>query len=607
MRYPNFCGGTYQSWSPNAAAERSINLYPEMVETPSGKSRVGLYGTPGLSVFCTLGTSPVRGLWAGEGRLFAVAGSHYYEISSGGVATDRGDVGDDGSHTPVDIWPNGGQVMIVSAGKVWIDTGTDLVQAIYTDGAGAVDTTAALTGTCDTATAGRTVTWTGGDAFYPHMGEIEILGNLYTVNEYIDSSHITVVEPIADLTGVTFDIPKQAFLVYGDQFNESIEGAIINIDGTLNTVTHFIDPEHITFTGSTGTDVGLPYFLPTGVDGATVYVEATRGTFLDSYFIVNVPNSKTFAFSHQWDGKYFNALEQSVKEGYPDNIAAVYSDHEELWLFGTHWSTEVWRNEGVADVAGGFVRDPGAFVHVGCVAPWSIASVAGGLHFLGGDTRGRVSAYRMQGFQPVRVSTHALEQLWNTYTTVWDAYGYAYEEAGHQFWVISFQTADATFVYDVTAQQWHERATWDGSVWHKHKGRCHAYVFDRHFIGAWDSGIIYQQSQNLYTDAGTPIRRVRQAPHLSNEELNIIHHRLQIDLEVTGTAPSLSLDWSHDDGTTWNVARTRSPSISGNRGRVLFNRLGVARDRIYRVTTSDAVKVAIVDAYLNPQPTMGIS
>lgn len=74
-----FCGPSYQGFSPVFDAQRCINFYPE-AGAPNAKSRAALIGRPGLSPFITLPTSPVRGLWAGNGRLFAVAGTTVYEV-----------------------------------------------------------------------------------------------------------------------------------------------------------------------------------------------------------------------------------------------------------------------------------------------------------------------------------------------------------------------------------------------------------------------------------------------------------------------------------------------------------------------------------------------
>ena len=51
-----FVGPAYTARSINVAADRAINLYPEIVESNAGKVRVNYYGTPGLRRLLT-GTS----------------------------------------------------------------------------------------------------------------------------------------------------------------------------------------------------------------------------------------------------------------------------------------------------------------------------------------------------------------------------------------------------------------------------------------------------------------------------------------------------------------------------------------------------------------------
>jgi len=535
MRFDSFVGPTYSAWSPNVDAERAINLYPEVSGSAGAKTRVAFYGTPGLQLFTTLPTAPVRGLWVGEDRLFAAGGSHLYEVSSGGGLTDLGDIGDDSQHTPVQMFPNGNQLLVVSAGRPYVYNGTTQVIPTLSNGEGTVDTS------------GTAVTWKSGDKFDSSLAQP---GNTFTI------------------AGVTY------------------------------VVASVTDDEHLVLTGSAGTQTDADY-------AAASQLLARTGAFLDSYFIVNPPDSKLFYFSFPNDGTQWDILDVSVKEGYPDNISSMVADHEELWLFGTHASTEVWRNEGDPDMAAGFRRDPGAFIHIGCPAPWSIVSLDQALFFLGSDAvRGRLTAYRAQGFQPVRVSTHGVEAIWNTYTTVWDAYGYAYTEEGHLYWVLNFQTANATWVYDVTSNMWHERAWWNGTSFDRHRGRCHAFVFDKHLVGDWQNGKIYQMSHNLLTDDGTAIHRVRVAPHAANENLEVFHHRLELDLDVNGANPAVTMDYSDDDGTSWSAPRTKTPSrpTMKRKSRVFWQRLGAARDRIYRITITDAVKIAIADADIEVTP-----
>lgn len=592
----NLVGPTYALSSPNLDSQRSINLYPEVVESGTGKSKLALRGTPGIHTWATLPTAPVRGLWAGENRLFAVGGDTLYEVSDAGAATSLGDVGDDAQHTPVQIWPNGNQLMIVSAGLLYIHTGVDLIQPYFTTATGAVNTS------------GSDVTLTYGDDFDPTMeeGAIVINGVGYTVLDYVDRTHLTLTGSAGTQTDAPYSMAvggdadasgDQLVWHAGDEFSQSMVGHPITVAGTAYTVESVEDAKHLTLT-TTGPGTGPVrwWVLPP--------VTARTGTFLDGYFIANPPDSKLFYFSALNDGKKWDALEYSTKEGYPDNIAALYSDHEELWLFGTHKSIEVWRNEGDRDAAGGFRRDPGAFIHCALVAPWSVCSLASGLHFLGGDTSGRIVAYRAQGFQPVRVSNHAVEQAWNAYDTVWDAFAYTYTDEGHPFWVISFQTANATWVYDVSTQMWHERSYWNGTSYEKHRSRCYAFVFGKNLVGDHTNGKIYEMSTSFYDDDGATIRRQRTAPHISVEESRTFFHRLQLDLEVTTPSkPSVTLDWSNDDGVTWSAGQARAPSLAtSKRGRVIWNRLGSGRDRIYRITITDQVQISIADAYLQASP-----
>lgn len=103
----SFCGGTYQVVSPVIDCQRAINLYPE-TELSDSKHQTALIGTPGFAnVGAALSGNSVRGLWPGNGRLFACAGSHCYEVnpSSGAVITDYGAMAGDFSGAANQYWP----------------------------------------------------------------------------------------------------------------------------------------------------------------------------------------------------------------------------------------------------------------------------------------------------------------------------------------------------------------------------------------------------------------------------------------------------------------------------------------------------------------------
>src|SRR5262245_9709916 len=131
MQYPGFIGATETLRALTVNAERTINWYPELAAgTP--KARAYLAPTPGLTPFVVLGASPVRALFAEEGRAFAVGGGQFLEILASQTFVFRGDVGVD--QHPATISSNGSdgnQLFITSAGNAFIfDLSTNLFTAV---------------------------------------------------------------------------------------------------------------------------------------------------------------------------------------------------------------------------------------------------------------------------------------------------------------------------------------------------------------------------------------------------------------------------------------------------------------------------------------------
>ena len=124
----NFVGPSYTARSTAVADEECINWYAETNETPGAQSRLSYFGTPGLSVFVTFPTSPVRGSVNVNGTVFAVSGAVLYQVASDGTATARGNVGNNGN--PAQIAYSSIQLLIVSAGRAYC---YDLATALLTD------------------------------------------------------------------------------------------------------------------------------------------------------------------------------------------------------------------------------------------------------------------------------------------------------------------------------------------------------------------------------------------------------------------------------------------------------------------------------------------
>ena len=333
----------------------------------------------------------------------------------------------------------------------------------------------------------------------------------------------------------------------------------------------------------------------------------THVTQQDGYFIVNVPNSRVFYISDILNGLSWNATEFGVKEANPDNIQALISDHSELWVIG-EVTTEIFYNSGNLDFP--FERIQGAFLEWGCLAPFSLARGDSALWWLAGNRTGALQVMRMQNYQGQRVSTHAVEFALkqSTVDELMAATAHFYLEEGHGFYCLS--VGNQTWCYDVSTGLWHERAARgrDGNL-DRARSQWSIAAFDTVLTGDYDNGNLYLQALDHYTDAGAPIIRQRATQYIGQDRQWFFPRALELDFErgvgldgniTPGANPQAMLQWSDDDGRTWSNEHWADIGRLGSyRPRVQWHRLGRHRDRVYRVTISDPVKVHMVQAVLD--------
>jgi hypothetical protein len=314
------------------------------------------------------------------------------------------------------------------------------------------------------------------------------------------------------------------------------------------------------------------------------------------------------------DGLSVDPLDFASAEGDPDNLVSLIIDHREAWLFGTN-SIEVWYDAGLPDFP--LQRIQGAFNEIGCAAAYSVAKLDNGLFWLGADARGRGIVYRANGYTGQRISTHAIEWQIQQYSTISDAIGYTYQQDGHAFYVLIFPTAETTWVYDVATQAWHERAGWDNGNFVRHRSNCQVSYNNQIIVGDFENGNIYAFDLETYADNGDIqkwLRSWRALPTGANNLKRTSQHTLQIDCETgvglntgQGDDPQMMLRWSDDGGHTWSNEQWASIGKVGEYfQRTFYRRLGMTlklRDRVYELSGTDPVKIAIVGAQLDVTPT----
>ena len=279
------------------------------------------------------------------------------------------------------------------------------------------------------------------------------------------------------------------------------------------------------------------------------FTGAVTVAYLDGYFVYNEPNSQLVWVTQLLDGTQVDPLAFASAEGSPDGLVAINVDHREAWLFGTD-SIEVWYDAGLSDFP--LTRIQGAFNEIGCAAAFSVAKLDNGLFWLGQDARGHGIVYRSQGYTGVRISTHAIEWQIQQYGNFSDAVGYTYQQDGHAFYVLNFPVANATWVYDVATQGWHERAGFENGYFTRNRGNCQCNFQGNIIVGDFENGNIYQLDLVQYADHDQPqkwLRSWRALPTGQNNLKRTSQHSLQLTCE-TGVGLNLYPGYDSEDLTT---------------------------------------------------------
>lgn len=329
-----------------------------------------------------------------------------------------------------------------------------------------------------------------------------------------------------------------------------------------------------------------------------------QGAYQDSYIVF--PNANgTYGWTAIGNAQSLDALNFASAEAQPDPIIAVLSDHRELWLFGEA-TTEIAQTSGDADLV--FTRT--AMLEHGCAAKYSPAKADNTVFWLGRDPNGKGVVFRADGYNPARISTHALESHIASYGDVSSAWGYCYQQNGHAFYVLTFP-GKATWAYDASTQRWTRLAYRNTSsgVLEDHRANAYFFLGGEHIVGDRSNGKLYRLDLDTYTDDGAPIYRERAWAVIEAEGRFIKHDRLELMAEMgvgldgsptIGANPAWNLDWSDDGCRTYSNRRTLYVGRLGDyNNRPVAWRMGLSRRRVYRLSSAEPVKVAIYGVNLN--------
>jgi hypothetical protein len=365
-------------------------------------------------------------------------------------------------------------------------------------------------------------------------------------------------------------------------------GTYVDMDKNQTQLAILVEPYLFVYDGVTLTQVGDPDFTNHG---------AKRMAVMDGFGAFIEPNSGRWFICDLGDFSVYDALDFATAEGNTDNLLSIESNNRQFVLFGSR-SIELWDNTGSGDFP--FERNPNGYIECGLGAPHSTCAIDNTVYWIDQDRIAR----RLEGNVARRVSYDGVEQRWQDYETITDAFGFSYVFDGHSFVVFTFPAAGATWVYDINTQEWHERESYGHDHW---RALWAVQCYDRLYVGDTTSGDIGTLNSHSYSEWGNPLLREATSAAITDNMRWIYHDCLELDIDVgdvplvgQGSDPQIMLDVSDDGGVTFRARSNRSLGAAGKYNTsVSWKRGGRSKQRVYRFRVSDPVPFVVAGSRLD--------
>lgn len=337
------------------------------------------------------------------------------------------------------------------------------------------------------------------------------------------------------------------------------------------------------------------------ISDSDFFSNPTSVCFLAGYFICSFAGSGRFQISAIRDGTAWDALDFANAETNPDNIVRVYADHGELLLM-SEYSIEFWAVSGAADFPFSYIV--GSSVEWGLVSADTVAKNEDSIVFLARNRMGESRVVMLRGYTPQVVSGQDLDYKINQYSAITDAVAYGYMQGGHPFYQISFPTGGETWLFDQSTNAWSQLIS-EGIT--RHRSELHTNYLNENVVSDYSNGRLYKLKPNVYTDNGDMIVRELIGRHVYQDLDYLFISEFQLDVQAgvglstgQGSNPQAMLQISKDGGHTWGNELWKTIGAMGRYAtRVIWRRLGRARDWTFKVRITDPVKVVIMGAYID--------
>ena len=347
-------------------------------------------------------------------------------------------------------------------------------------------------------------------------------------------------------------------------------GSDITIRGNGNYTTVAANGTYYVWDGAT---------LSTPGSGAITNVGAVEFSSYDT--ILTEKDGRRFEWTATADPTTRNGLNFRTAEQRDGNLIRPIVDRSQLYLFGEK-SVEIWRNTGQS---GANRYSFATVIDQGLKSYHLVIRSSVGIFFIGADN----VAYMTSGTGIGPVSTPAVNTDLQNGSPI--ACGY-YEDRGHKFFAVIFSDRRA-WVYDVSTQLWHRRATGvDFGPW---TARRIVRAFDGFYTLDNNGGIKLLAG---YSDGATPLKRtLRGKPvDMDGNKFSVADFEVLCSVGTTnlGRPATGMLRTSWDGGVTWSEELTESLGGLGDYSQqVRFTALGRGEQFTPEFSVTDPAEIII--------------
>lgn len=358
---------------------------------------------------------------------------------------------------------------------------------------------------------------------------------------------------------------------------------------------------------TTGYEINMStYVMSVIVDPTGLFTGADVVQFLSTFLIFNtVPNTQNFIYTEP-NTLTFDALNIAAKAAYADDLITLAIRSKELWLFGNKSSSEPWILGGALDSP--FEAMPSTFVAYGSASKYGQVFADASIYWISINQQGQAIFVKTEGYTPKRISTHAIEDIVQKFTTIADAVATAFQLEGHTFIIWSFPTANKTLVFDQATGEWAQWAwTDDNGVLNRDRCAFYASAYNKVFGQDWETGEVYEISSEVYDDAGDPVSYIRGFPVIEKGLNRVTHNTLRAYMECgmesdpNAEMPVVLLFISDDGGKSWYDPIEMPLGAQGEYDTIAqATQLGQARNRVYELLWTADNKTALNGIYIDP-------